>query len=374
MKKYLLVLILIIGICGYSQSVTTYTNGTPDDAIAIDNNGNIYSSNYTGDAVFKFSASGDVISFITGLQSPNGLAFNSAQELFICDGEASTIYKYDINGNRLASYSVTGHPSGIIKSRDSESMIFTIYDTNKLMSLSTDGTISELNSGTPLNGPVGLAFDDNDVLYVGNYNDRKIHKVENGSLVYIAQVPQGTRNFSPYLGFIAFGKGRLWGTILGSHKIYSIDQNATDSVTLFAGENQGSTDGEISEVSFSQPNGIAFDNSNGNMYITDFITKNLRVISGIGTLSVKDELISEEKMSIYPNPSLDILNIKMKKYSTSFNSITINNLLGEIVFSKRFSDVFEVKNININKLSTGIYVVKVISNNKVLDIQKFVKN
>ena len=37
-----------------AQTVTTYTDGTPDDGIAIDSNGNLYASNWSGDTVFKY--------------------------------------------------------------------------------------------------------------------------------------------------------------------------------------------------------------------------------------------------------------------------------------------------------------------------------
>ena len=330
MNKITLLLVLLLSAYGFAQSVSTFTNGTPDDGIAIDSNGNIYCSNYTGDTVFKFSPSGNVTSFITGLNTPNGIAFNSNEDLFVCDGVGSTIYKYDINGNQLASYSVNGHPSGIIKSRTSESMIFTIYTSNKLMSLAPNGTITELASGSPLSGPVGLAYDDTDVLYIGNYNDRKIHKLENGNLQYIAQIPASGSN--PYLGFITYGQGKLWGTILGTHKIYTVDPNSTDSVVLFAGSTQGNTDGDISSANFNQPNGILFNSSNSTLYVTDFGSKSLRIISGI-SLSINEETLKNESLLLHPNPAKESLNIKIEgSITNSSYSLKIYNLLGKTIF------------------------------------------
>lgn len=372
MKKIGLLLILFIGVSGFTQTVSTFTNGTPDDGIALDSNGNIYCSNYTGDTVFKFTPSGDVSPFITGLNSPNGIAFNSNEDLFVCDGQGSTIYKYDINGTLLASYSVTGHPSGIIKSRTSESMIFTNYTTNKIMNLAPDGAISELASGSPLNGPVGLAYDDNDLLYIGNYNDRKIYKLENSALEYIAQIPaSGT---SPFLGFITYGQGKLWGTILGAHKIYTVDPNVIDLVELFAGNTQGNLDGDISLASFNQPNGIYFSTTDNTLYVTEFGSKNLRIISNVN-LSVNDETLSDRSLTLYPNPVKDFLNVNLKNYITSsIYSITIYDFLGKTIFSE--NDIFSTsfsKDINTSTWSSGVYLLKIKSADGFIESKKFIK-
>lgn len=372
MKTTILLLALLLSTYGFSQSVSTFTNGTPDDGIAIDSNGNIYCSNYTGDTVFKFTSSGTVTSFITGLNTPNGIAFNSNEDLYVCDGVGSTIYKYDSNGNQLASYPVTGHPSGIIKSHNSESMIFTIYTSNKVMKLAPDGTITELASGAPLSGPVGLAYDDNDVLYIGNYNDRKIHKLENGNLQYIAQIPASNSN--PYLGFIAYGQGKLWGTILGAHKIYTIDPNTTDSVTLFTGSTSGNTDGDISTASFNQPNGVLFDNSNNTLYVTDFGSKNLRIISGI-SLSIEEETFNEGSLLLTPNPAKDFLNIKIEgSIANSPYSLKIYNSLGKIIFHENnITSTSFSKDIDTSTWSSGMYFVKIISVEGLLTSKKFIK-
>ncbi len=372
MKKITLLFCVITNIYAYSQAVSTFSNGTPDDGIAIDSNGNIYCSNYAGDTVFKFTPSGDVTSFITGLNSPNGIAFNSNEELFVCDGQGSTIYKYDINGILITSYGVTGHPSGITKSRTSESMIFTNYTTNKIMNLAPDGSITELASGSPLSGPVGLAYDDNDVLYIGNYNDRKIYKFENNNLQYIAQVPGSGP--APFLGFIAYGQGKLFGTILGTHKIYTIDPNATDSVTLFAGDTQGSTDGDISSASFNQPNGIYFNTTDNSLYVTEFGSKNLRIISDVN-LSINQETLSNSGLTLYPNPVESVLNLKIERSLTSSNySITIYDFLGKIIYNENAITLTNSSvNIDTSAWNSGIYLLKIESTNGLLQSKKIIK-
>jgi DNA-binding beta-propeller fold protein YncE len=328
---FLLFTTLLMGcFMSHSQTVTTFTEGTPDDAIAIDANGNIYCSNYVGDTVFKFTPEGEVTSFITGLNTPNGLAFNSNQELYVCDGQGNTIYKYDLDGDLLNSYPAVGHPSGIVKSVEDESMIFTLYTGNKIMRLETDGTITEISLAPELNGPVGIAYDDTGDLYIGNYNDRKIYRVLGvEDLEYVAEVPTDGGAY-PNLGFITYGQGKLWGTSMGSDKIYSINPNAIDDVTLFAGTTQGSEDGDISVATFNTPNGIYYDQVSDKLYVTDFGTKNLRIISGL--VLGNDDSDSPLGFQVVPNPIEDKFEIKTGLPIGETYSVKVFDVLGKLIF------------------------------------------
>lgn len=358
----------------FSQTVTTFTDGTPDDAIALDSNGNIYCSNYVGDTVFKFTPSGEMSAFITGLNTPNGLAFNSNQELYVCDGQGNTIYKYDIDGNQLASYPVTGHPSGIVKSFDDDSMIFTLYTGNQIKKLNTDGTITDVSSAPELSGPVGIVYEENGTLFVGNYNNRIIYKVlVNGDLEYLTQLPTEGGSY-PNLGFITYGQGKLWGTVMGNDKIYCINPNVVDDYTIFAGSTQGSMDGDINQATFNIPNGIYFDEAEGTMYVTDFGSKNLRIISDI-VLSASDEVLKKNSFQLYPNPSDGILNIKLDLNGASTYSLNIYNLLGQNLFSS--DEVAEgsiiSKTLSVDFLNSGVYFIKVsVDGNEIT--KQFVRN
>ena len=342
----------------FAQTVTTFTEGTPDDAIAIDSNGNIYCSNYVGDKVFKFTPSGDVSPFITGLNTPNGLAFNSNDELYVCDGQGNTIYKYGIDGSLLNTYPVTGHPSGIVKSFTDETMIFTEYSGSKINRLELDGTVTELSSAAGLNGPVGIVYDENGVLFIGNYTDREIYKVfESGEVEFIAEVPTDG-GAMPNLGFISYGQGYIWGTTMGSDKIYKINPNGVNEVELFAGSVQGSQDGDISEATFHTPNGIAFNDTEDIMYITDFGTKNLRIISDV-VLSNNDQILNKSEVIVYPNPVNNNATIIAELYKDSFYNIVVLDALGRIIYdSDGASENLKITaTINVVNWNKGIYFI-----------------
>ena len=343
-----------------AQTVTTFTEGTPDDAIALDSNGNIYASNFTGDTVFKFDSVGNATSFITGLNTPNGLAFDSNDNLYVCDYVGQTIFMYDNSGAPLNSFSVSGNPSGLIKSFDSDDVIYTNYPQNTINRLAVDGTISVISSAPELNGPVGLAYDENGVLYVGNYEDREIYRVlANGDLEYIAQLPTDGGQF-PNLGFIAYSQGKIWGTIMGSDKIYYVNPIGVDDYTLFAGSTQGGMDGDISEATFNTPNGILFNDTGDTMYVTDFGTKNLRVISDI-VLATNDIVLKKNSVQLWPNPSDGILNLTLDIQGASTYSLNIYNLLGQMLFStdEEAEGSIISKKLTVDFLNSGVYFIKV---------------
>lgn len=367
MKKITLALcaIILVSTSLISQTVSSFTDGTPDDAIAIDSNGNIYCSNYVGDTVFKFTPNGDVTSFITGLNTPNGLAFNSLDELYVCDGQGDTIYKYDNDGNLLDSYPVSDHPSGIVKSPDNDIMIFTKYQGNSIHSLAPDGTIDLISSDDDLNGPVGLAFDGNGNLYVGNYNNREIYKVINdGDLDFIAEVPTDGGPM-PNLGFIAYGQGFLWGTTMGSDKIYRINPNGINDVMLFAGSSQGSLDGDISQATFNTPNGILFNELEDTMYITDFGSKNLRIISDV-VLGFNNNDNINDSLKLVPNPANDSVRVSSVLYDHGNYTIRISDTSGKTIykFSGQSEQLLLFKDIDVSSLKKGVYLVTLISGNR----------
>ena len=339
--------------------------------MVLDSNGNLYASNFVGDSVFKFDPDGNGVPFITGLNSPNGLAFDSNEDLYVCDFYGLAIYKYDIDGNLLETFSNIVRPSGLIKAFDNDDMIFTNFSSNTLERLAPDGTITEVASGDELDGPVGLAYDENGVLYVGNYNDRKIFRVLNdGSVEYIAQLPTDPGP-NPNLGFITYGQGRIWGTTMGSDKIYAVNQNEVDSYILFAGSTQGSMDGDINQATFHTPNGIIFNPEEDTMYITDFGTKNIRIISDV-ILSFGEEALNLKSLQLFPNPVVSKLNIKTNVDGDY--EIKVYNVLGEVVYSieESFQNTSISKNIDLSSLKTGVYLVKVSSQN-LTSVKRFIK-
>jgi sugar lactone lactonase YvrE len=349
-----------------AQTVTTFADGTPDDAIALDSNGNIYASNFTGDSVFKFTPTGEMSYFITGLDTPNGIDFDLNDNLYLCDWQANLIYRFNPDGTEDASITIPQNPSGMIKEFDSDvDMIYTRYTGNSIHRITPFGDITLISDAPQLDGPVGLAYDGEGNLFVGNYNNRVIYKVlENGDLQYIALVGSSSN-----LGFIAYSQGYLWGTVLGEHKIYKIDPNGIDDVVLFAGSTQGNEDGDISVARFNAPNGIAFSEDGETMYVTDFNSKNLRVISGL-VLGNQDFLEKTNSIYLLPNPAEETFEIRFSNESVLNTEVKIYDNLGKLVFEEMNYQIS--KQIDISKLQKGIYIVEIRTENEIFS-KKLVK-
>jgi len=78
-----------------------------------------------------------------------------------------------------------------------------------------------------------------------------------------------------------------------------------------------------------------------------------------------DEYINPINLSIYPNPVVDKLFIQGLSIPAK---ISVYNLLGKLVFSKTTSS-----EINLNNLQSGIYIVKIVDNQKEI-VRRFIKN
>lgn len=312
-----------------AQNVSTFYNSNTiqiDDGMVQDRHGNLYGSHYMGTNVYKITPNGTATVFSGGYNTPNGLAFNSLGELYVVDNIGNRIYKLDSLGNRIDTVAVSS-PSGIIKSIDSDTMIFTQYAGHTIRKLAPNGNVSSpIKAGYPLSGPVGLCYGPDSALYIGNFTDRKILKLDSGQLTYVATVP-GLSGSN--LGFITFAGDYIYGTAFQENKIYRVNPRLVNSVVLYAGSNAGNTDGPLNQAKFNSPNGILASRGGDSLFISDFNTGNVRLITGLVTnLSAQN---SEEELSVYPNPSNGKLYINSPK---KISSIQVFDLKGQLLFEK----------------------------------------
>ncbi len=372
MKKIYFLLLLVIASIGYSQdTVTTFLNSPDvdvDDALALDSKGNLYGSNVAGNTVFKITPSGNVSPFVTGLKNPNGIAIDRRDNVYVAEYTGSAIQKYDANGNHLKTFVVDGTPSGMISSRYSLSVIFTLIDfgnqeNNSVNELLPNGTIRELYKGAPLNVPVGLTFGPGGDLYIGNFVGRDIYRLRTRKrekeLKYIANVPDSGTDF-PFLSFITYSRGALFATVYGEHKVFKINPRGIDDVKVYAGSENGNMDGDISEATFSYPSGIVANRSGSVLYVSEY--------SGLGNIRKirrkKKEVILPIKIYMYPNPAREFVNLIIRSKSIDVIKIEMYDMFANLVYeSKKLSgSKLLIKKINLKDFSPGLYEVIVLQN------------
>mgnify|MGYP001478427389 CR=1 FL=1 len=325
-----------------AQTVTTITTSASriDDDLIFDQAGNLYGSNYTGSAVYKRTPDGVESIFTNGLDSPNGLAFNSAGDLFVVDNTDNKIYKVAPDGSKEVFVPSIPGPSGILRMHDSDTLLVTSYIIDVVWKLAPDGSFSVYLTHPQFNGPVGLCYDDSLNLYVANFSDRRIFKVNpQGQITFFTQPPLGQ-----YIGFIAYANGYIYATAMNSHKIYRIDLEGNYSVWL--GTTAGSTDGDASVAKFNQPNGIRASSTGDTLYISDLGTRRVRMVTNLGGISgVKDELMPEWNLAVFPNPLNSDGQITFELSEATMINLELYDEQGRLVRSV----------LNAEKLSTGTH-------------------
>lgn len=290
-----------------AQTVTTITTNASsiDDDIILDHLGNLYGSNYDGSSIFKRASDGTESIFTGGLSSPNGLAFDSDSNLIAVDNTGNRIYRVHADGSKDTLVNFLPGPSGIIREKNGNGFIVTSYTTHKLWKLSDDGTLTDYLEHPEFNGPVGLCYDDDQNLYVANFNDRKIFKVSpDDSISFFARPIQGTR-----IGFIAYANGFIYSTAMNAHRIYKIDLDGNAVVWL--GSSLGNIDGDASQAKFNLPNGIRASFTGDTLYVSDYGSKKVRMITNLGGSSPAQAILAEQiHVTAFPNPSSGLFRLE----------------------------------------------------------------
>jgi sugar lactone lactonase YvrE len=164
-------------------------------------------------------------------------------------------------------------------------------DNQQIRKVSPDGVVSTYagsgergdadgsRTNATFNDPAGLAVDNYSNLYVVDSGSKKIRKISASGMV---STVASLEDASFPTGIAVNETGTLFVTDSGNHRILKILGGA---VSTFAGfGTQGSTDGFGQAASFNGPVGISIDSS-GNLYVSDYLGKQIRKISPEGLVS-----------------------------------------------------------------------------------------
>lgn len=376
MKIFSTTLFLCILQIGMAQTVSTVTDGNFTDGLQIDANGNVYGSQFTGDSVYKYDPNTETVTvFASGFTNPNGIGISPNQEIYICEhalGGIGAIYKYNLDGDQLEVWDDLTSPAGIKNIPGTNDMLYVTYNNpGTINRLDQAGTITNLFTGAPLNGPAGIAFLNGET-FIANFNNRRIYRfdLQTNELTFLAELPSiGPPNLD-FLGFMDVKDNKLIATHIGGHQIFQIDP-VTGEVISIAGSTSGSDDGPIADAKFFQPNGIAGDNNSNRIYVSDLGTANLRIIENI-SLSVGDFDQSID-FEIYPNPVKDQLRIQTNTELAINGEFNIYHTNGSLVHGpqKMDSSQFDAV-VSTTSWANGTYFIELISG-KQKAVKKFIK-
>ncbi len=325
-----------------SQTVSTLVAGpsTFDDCLTLDQAGNIYASRYVGSTVTKITPSGNTSIFASGFFQPNGTAFDSQGNLYVPSNISSGwIAKVSPQGTVDTILTSMGYPTAILFENDT-TMLVSSYQSNRIYRAYLNGTFSILYTGNGMNGPVGLTYDDSGQLLIANYTDGKIFRVNGaGAFSLVADIPG-------IVGFIAVANHYIYATGFSTNRIYRISMNGQTTVLAGSG-GAGQTNGPALSATFNAPNGIAATSTGDTIYISDFNSRSLRMITnvsvGIQQLGTSTPQSLELKQN-YPNPFNPSTNFEFSVPARGYVSLKIFNSAGK-----------ELQSIVDNELSAGSY-------------------
>jgi sugar lactone lactonase YvrE len=363
---------------GFAQTVTTIAgpNININDDIVVDSDGNIYGSDFSNSnngAIYKVHTDGTVSVFSDGYSSCNGLAFDDDKNLYVVDftsvSSTHQIYKLNNIGEKTPYGPTIDGASGIIFDPNSDTLYVSQYTngSNSISKLALDGTVELYCNNSKLNGPVGMAFDDNLNLYIANFNDGEIYLIthDGDSLSLVAEIP----SVSYWgVGFLTYASGYLYATGIGKHKIYQVSLDG--NVVEFAGTGiPGLKDGQADTAQFHRPNGITTNEAQDTIYISDYVTKSIRMITNLTTgIQHPANEKATKNFRLFqnaPNPFDQYTTVKYEVMEYSRIEIYIISMDGRIV--ETITPEFQSSGtynliLNASNWSPGIYYLQMKSN------------
>lgn len=202
----------------------TYKGFQAPTGIAVDKNGNLYVSNWSGGTVTKVDAAGNHSVFAGGMGSPAGLAFDKDGNLYISDYSKNVICKVTPGGKKSAFARGFRTPTGITFNRAGE-LLVTNRASGEIMKVGASGNARLAANG--LGTPVGVTEDLDGNLYVTNYGGSIIKVMTNGEKLTI------TNDFGrPGVGIATSRQGIIFAADNGDGCVRTIVQDGTTEIVV----------------------------------------------------------------------------------------------------------------------------------------------
>lgn len=345
MKSFLssTLLAILISVSIHSQSVTTlYSSGQGiNDAIILLQDGSIIGSDHEGNSIYKLFPDGSMETIATGINAPNGLIIDNEENIYIGAPKEDKIYKLSSDGTLSVHIANILNPNNLIWEHGTNNFIVASYVHSKIFRVTQEGAVDILFEDAPLDGPLGMTYDSNNILYIANFTDGKIFKVMNEQLEFFAEIPSADiGGLIAAIGFIKYIDGYIYATGFGKNKIYRITMDGT--VSSFAGSGFPATnDGSALIANFYWPNGITCNETGDTLYISEYNSHAIRMITDF-TTGIDDEQKLPANFTLlqnYPNPFNPSTTITYSLHSDSKISIDVYNSIGENVFTRNFINV-----------------------------------
>ncbi|MBL7937609.1 MAG: T9SS type A sorting domain-containing protein [Bacteroidia bacterium] len=348
------------GTFGYSGDGGLATNAKLSEIrnVCVDNSGNVYFADVVNNRVRKIDASSGIITTVAGIGSAGysgdgGLATNA--ELYgpkgvFVDGFSNLFIADEVN-NR-------------IRKVDAISGVITTIAGDGTQGYSGDGG-QAINA--KLYNPTGVCLDGLGNIFIADKPNNCIRKVDASSGVISTIAGNGTVGFSGDGGLAINAQlnaptgvgvdvsGNIYIADFFNNRIRKVDAISGLISTIAGGGNTGLGDGGMAtnaELMF--PTSVSLD-YNGNLFIADFGGQRIRMVTPT-TSGIKEGNGSIIDINLYPNPATRFFTVDG---ITTLTHIKLYDVTGKLVMEKTVSANTIV---NTSELSDGIYTLLVESN------------
>lgn len=145
----------------------------------------------------------------------------------------------------------------------------------------TSGNADGIGSEAKFNVPFDIAIDGNNVLYVTDYNNNNIRKIDRDGYVTTVSLAGLPLSFNRPTGILIGATGNLYVCESGASKITIVNVNGNK--TLLAGGTSGTADGTGANAQFVSPIDITL--TGGNFYVTEASSSLIRKITPEGVVT-----------------------------------------------------------------------------------------
>lgn len=335
MKKLLLLFALaaFVSSPAIGQTVSTLASGigVASDGIFVTPSGDIYvSGGGPTSVVLHVTPDGTVSTFATGVPNPVGIFMDAEGHFIVNNYNMNTVTRITPDGEVSTLATGLNGPAGVVVNSKGEILV-SEFGANFSGSATTvrhvhlDGTVEPFATGGGIRGPVGIAVDEDDVVYVANWGTGEIHRTDGTTTTLFADI-DGTVNQIAYHG------GYLYVPSPSLRKIFRIDRDGTIETIAGTGAS-GTADGPALEATFRRPNSIAIGPDGRTLYVMDADAQAVRVIHPAPNTSV-GESVEPAPFTLhpsYPNPADDAAHIRFTLAEPAHVRLVVSDVLGRTV-------------------------------------------
>jgi len=394
--------------------------------IVTDDSGNVYIADYRNNAIRKVTASTGIITTIAGNGTPgasgdSGLGVNAKLDLptylaldshknilYIADYGNNRIRKLDLKSNIITAFAGTGignysgdngpalladfnQPFGIAISNSGDMYVSDGADEHiRKINMLTDTITTIAGNGqkgysgdsgqaisAKFNYPTGLTFDLHNNLYVADFNNNCIRKINLNTGIITTFAGTSIQGFSGDgklaihaemnrpIDVKADTSGNIYIADSRNNRIRMVNAS-TGIITTIAGNGTPGYTGDggtPANATLNYPDGLAFDTL-GNIYISDANNSVVREISE-STAGIKN-MENLYYVNVYPNPGSGrfVLSCHSESGVADEESdviLNVYNVLGQPILTKTLRSAQGDNTIDLSSQPAGVYLYRVIS-------------